>query len=58
MYRWYLLDGDIVGDGFRTLCYEGDTLVECESFKDRWTAMEHGEHFVHDGEMNGRDTAR
>jgi hypothetical protein len=46
-HRWFLLDSDVVGDGFRTLCYEDDTLKEAEHFVDRWTAMEHGEQWVY-----------
>jgi len=46
-YRWFLLDSDVVGDGFRTLCYEDDTLKEAEHFDDRWAAMEHGEQWLH-----------
>lgn len=47
MHRWYILDCDIIGDGFRTLCYEDDTLKESEHFDDRWTAIEHGEQWVY-----------
>lgn len=58
MRRWYLLDSDVVGDGFRALCYEGDTLIESDWFNNRWEAIEWGEQFIHDGEINGRDTSR
>lgn len=46
-HRWYLLDGDAVGDGFRALCYEDDTLKEAEHFDDRWSAIEHGEQWMY-----------
>lgn len=46
-HRWYLLDGDVVEDGYRALCYEDDVLKKAEHFGDRWSAMEHGEQWMH-----------
>lgn len=50
-HRWYLLDSDIVGDGFRALCYQDDTLVESTHFDNRWVAIEHGEQWVYSESM-------
>lgn len=51
MVRWYLLDGEIGSDRYRTLCYEDDELVEAEMFDDRWKAMDRGEHWVREIEV-------
>lgn len=45
--RWFLLDSDIVGDGFTALCYENDALVEHVHFDDRWAANDYGEQWMH-----------
>lgn len=51
MVRWYLLDGEVGSDRYRALCYEDDELVEHETFEDRWKAMDHGEHWVREIEV-------
>ncbi len=47
-HRWFVLDSDLVGNGFRALCYEDDHLKEAEHFDDRWSALEHGDKWTSD----------
>lgn len=45
--RWFILDSDLVGNGFTALCYEDDSLEECIHFSNRVLANEYGDKWMH-----------
>lgn len=47
--RWYLLDTEISEQfgGYWCLCYEGDHLVERVPFRERMSAVEYGDSWLH-----------